>query len=172
MQSKHSFPGKYLPCQHDGYCGCASIHSYEAQYRKIFTTLNISSVLEWGPGLNTEIAIENGSRVFSKEHDGKWIPTNISSTLWSHGLYDVGTPDYIEVMSGEWDLYFVDGRRRSECLESVFKCCKESALVCLHDAQRPRYHDALSLFKKVFYVDPGFAVATKSEELGALIEAF
>lgn len=172
MESKHLFPGKYLPCEHDGCCPCASIHSYKDHYRKIFSTLNISSVFEWGPGLNTEIAIENGSRVFSKEHDGKWIPKNISSNLWSYGLYDVRTPDYIEVVGDEWDLYFVDGRRRSECLESVFKSCKDSALVCLHDAQRPRYHDALSLFKKVFFVDPGFAIATNSEELGPLIEAF
>jgi hypothetical protein len=135
-------------------CSCGgSIHSYIESYKKILNEVKPKRVWEWGPGPNTSMALAIGAQVVSVEHQKRYaIPTigNLISLV-----VGLDSKEYTSVMPV--DLYFVDGRRRADCLTAIARI--SGAVVCLHDAQRVRYHDALRLFPDVIFMTKGFAVA-------------
>ena len=143
-------------------CGCVGdMHSYVPYYKAVLEILKPNNVMEWGPGLNTQMALDVGASVTSVEHDKEWIPSS------GHPRFAcIWVPEDHESYTKLWspaDLYFVDGRRREECLEVI--CHKSSGIVCLHDAQRKRYQDSLNKFKYVRHLIFGFAIASHCDKV-------
>jgi len=143
-------------------CGCSlGMQSYVDVYADLIRTLRPQLVLEWGPGRNTIMALQSGARVVSIESEKRWIPDG-ANQRWTCILAQERSPDYLRLWGcDDADIFFVDGRRRSECLAALHLMCKPSAVVCLHDAQRIRYQKALGLFDFVEFRHRGFAVASK-----------
>lgn len=142
------------------YCSCAGgLHSYATHYSEIIDRYRPSIVVEWGPGLNTELALATPiKQVVSVEHQEKYIYRGTDQRC-SQRLVQVDSFEYISPREiSEADLFFVDGRRRAECLIQIFKKAKPGAIVCVHDAQRARYIPALQLFDNVKFPRFGFAV--------------
>ena len=147
-------------------CGCAGgVRSYAPHYAWLLEICRPRRVFEWGPGPNTLMALGGGAKVFAIEPVLRWVsplplddpnlavlvtPTNSSFYLSLHGHEDS-------------DLFFVDSRRRAECLDLIREQAKPEAIVCLHDAQRSRYNASLRKFANVIYLDRSFAIATMSE---------
>ncbi len=71
------------------------------------------------------------------------------------------------------DLFFVDSRRRAQCLRAIYSLRRQNPelVVCLHDAQRSRYHQALALFEYVQFFSRGFATATNSKARHVLLQS-
>jgi len=144
----------------------AEIHSFVPMYTKILNKFDPTTVFEWGPGLNTMLALYTDSiqRIVSIEFDARWIKH------YDERLASVIVPIESEMYTTffgleDIDLYFVDSRRRADCLLACFVNAKDEALICLHDAGRISYHSALSEFPHVHFFDAGFAVATKSSKI-------
>ena len=155
-------------------CGCAGgTQAYLPFYRKLFDVAKsrIRSVVEWGPGENTEIALKSGVPVISIEQELKWIP-RIKDKHWTCVYVQVESLGYV----GFWGndragLYFIDSRRRTECIDLVFtRGQNERSIIAVHDAQRKRYQEALRQFPYVVFLDRGFALASKDRALLQIAE--
>jgi Glycosyltransferase sugar-binding region containing DXD motif len=149
-------------CPIESACGCTPLSSYERAYRLVLQAAQPRKVFEWGPGLNTRMALAAGAAVTSYEFSERWLPTFsdprltvVQVSVEGQGWVDLGK-------NADADVFFIDSRRRSDCLDAVFHAAKTTALACLHDAQRRRYHEALARFPFVWFIEPGFALASRS----------
>jgi hypothetical protein len=43
---------------------------------------------------------------------------------------------------GHYDAVLIDGRKRAQCVAVARLCLKPGGIIILHEAERPRYHDA------------------------------
>jgi hypothetical protein len=141
------------------------LHSFRADYERLLGILRPRLVVEWGPGLNTELALAAEAEVFSIEHDPAWLP-KISNPRLAVLLAPRDGASY-SVFPDDADLYFIDGRNRARCLEGIHERCRPDAVVCLHDAHRQAYRQALRRFTHVLEPSVGFAVATKDKAQAA-----
>lgn len=144
-------------------CSCSGdMHSYIPHYQKILECLNPKKIFEWGPGLNTKLGLATPSveSIIAIEQDPKWIP-EIEDSRFQVFTVPEHEPNYVHLQGHEdADIFFIDSRRRAECLDLVRMQASSQAVICLHDAQRHRYHEALAKFGAVKFFDVGFAIAT------------
>lgn len=156
----------YEICQCENpFCVCGGlIHSFHQSFEHVLQAVKPKRVFEWGPGLNTSLAIDSGAYVTTVDSMFRWVPRGLPDGMLSVHVVPVKSAWYVKLYGeSNADLFFVDGRRRSECLRLVRAACREDAVVCLHDAQRERYHEALRLFENVVFIERGLALASKSD---------
>jgi hypothetical protein len=66
--------------------------------------------------------------------------------------------DYINAPSNigrKFDFISVDARFRRLCLATIPQCLKEKGVVFLHDAQKAKYYEPLSLYRTSKFIDGG-----------------
>ena len=164
------FDSPYPFCACEGRCGCSGPNqlSYLPEYLELLMRVSPKPklIVEWGPGLNTALALATGATVHSIESEAKWLPRFYAPTFLWH-LVPKDSSQYTEIVTDRFsdgvDLWFVDGFHRSEVLRAIYATYAaklKTTIVCLHDAQRERYHDALRLFPYVFFLNRGLAVAS------------
>ena len=120
-------------------------HSYIKLYANILDTVRPKLVLEWGPGPNTTMAIQSGAIVVSVEQKQQYILPPAYNYIPM--LIPVADARYVRPCDfAVFDLFFVDSRRRQEILVNIRSVKKMEALVILHDSQRVRYQQAISLY--------------------------
>ena len=142
-------------CKHAG-----GLHSYVSAYKRVLSVVRPAKVFEWGPGRNSEIAVAAGAFVVAVEHDPKYVP-DLSPKVFTVNLVELHSDAYVDIEDHQdADMFFVDGRRRAACIRAVFEKANHQAFLCLHDAQRERYHEALRLFPYVRFLNVGFCVAS------------
>jgi len=159
MNKNIVFDNPFGSCDCDGLCSHTLFSSYLEPYQKLLEALEPKKVFEWGTGENTKLALKTGARVISVEHS-KDVLLDPEPNLVQI-LVDVDD-DIYPTLHGydDCDIYFVDARRRLECIQYVREhATKSDHLVYLHDAQRQRYHSALKLYNYVRFVAQGNAVA-------------
>lgn len=157
---RNSFP----LCSHSGKCNCASIHDFRSELQKVLNLAKPNKIYEWGPGVSTkQFLATEAVEIVSVEHDARWSCPYIEDPKFSCRLSKLQSSEYISIEGfNSFDLYFVDGRRRRECIESIYQNAKDEAIVCLHDAQRERYNKAIRLFPYVVFLSRTFCVMSKS----------
>ena len=159
---------------HCGGCGCncgvprGEMHDYESTYKQLLSLLHPQSVLEWGPGRNTELALEAGAVVWSVESNPQWLlaPTQqLTQLLVLEKSLQYTTPTvWLRI---EFSLVFVDGRKRAECLRRVrvsSEAWTRGTVVAVHDAQRARYWDGLKRWAYIVVPEGSLAMATDDED--------
>lgn len=128
------------------------IHSYECLYAQVLQRVKPKIVCEWGPGLNTKMALDSGATVFTIEHNPRYVPKPHANLVILQ--IDVEDPLYIHPFNFEnVDIFFIDARRRNECMECIASESKLDAVVVLHDSKRDRYAKGMSLFP--YKIDDG-----------------
>lgn len=156
----HRMTAEVCYCPHHN-CTCSPMYSFAEPYAALLQVIQPAVVFEWGPGESTRLALESGARVFAIEPSPEWaarVPAHPRLTLL---VAPVDSPGYLDLHGHrDADLYFIDCRRRAECLDLVRLSASPTAIVCLHDAQRYRYQAALRRFPHVQYLERGFAVAS------------
>jgi hypothetical protein len=165
-------------CDCRNFCGCAGgIHNFADAYRRVLEAVRPRIIVEWGPGYSTRIAREHPSveRIVSIEHSHRWFRRHRRATRRDRRVLSyyipLDVPGYASRhVRQDADICFVDGRQRAKCLVAASIYANPGAVVCLHDAQRRRYHAALGLFPYVRFLDRGFAVASCSPLPEALCE--
>ncbi len=152
-------------------CGCAGgVRSYAPHYARLLEITRARQVFEWGPGPNTRMALAAGAKVFAIEPVLRWVsPLPLDDPNLAVLVTPTISPFYLSLHGHEdSDMFFVDSRRRAECLDLVREQAKPEAIICLHDAQRVRYNAALRRFANVTYLDRSFAIASMRELPAAL----
>ena len=106
-------------------------------------------VLEWGSGYSTRYfpsllkscGIDYTWKAM--EHNKAWYKTVSGWDLDNVEvvLADKDSKEYLEP-GGRYDLIYIDGRNRAQCLKNAKKLLKPGGIVLLHDAERERYHEA------------------------------
>ncbi|MEN3940682.1 class I SAM-dependent methyltransferase [Prosthecobacter sp. SYSU 5D2] len=108
-------------------------------------------ILEWGPGLSTEIMLDHapGAQVLSIEHhEGYYAKANQSlgeRVRLVHLRADIANSSYatFALDEGPFDLVFVDGRRRVECVMAALHVLSPGGVILLHDFCRLNYQRLL-----------------------------
>lgn len=133
------------------------IHSFESCLVEWVQRIRPSRILEWGPGRSTQLFKLHApdAYILSIEHDKSWY----DKARKEHGAYadirhivlpTLGPTRYaVEPLLSKlqpFDLIFVDGRRRVECLLVASKMLAPGGVVILHDAQREEYAIGLERF--------------------------
>lgn len=135
--------------------------TYEPVLRRIAAERpDVRRIFEWGPGSSTLLLHElfPEAEIHGIEHDPSWfakcrrimevIPQVhigfqcIQIRPQLNGAY-VTAPLYLD----KFDLMFVDGRLRRECLGVAQFCLNDGGLVVLHDARRPAYQPAFKFYE-------------------------
>lgn len=140
------------------------------------------TVVEFGSGGSTLLAVTGGARVISVESDANWI-ARLRTFGEIRAAEESGQLTFIHVNIGQvgaygrpvdttarhtwpyyplspWaecpapDLVLVDGRFRVACIAQAVLHCRRKSLIIVHDFwSRPAYHQALKLLNWVSSVD-------------------
>lgn len=146
-------------------------------------TFKPRNVLEWGPGLSTHIIRETSpsSVILSIEHDPGYFKKaqsefekdpQVEIVYVPHTMEPSRSKGYItyplrRCLPGKLDIYdliFVDGRSRCDCMTLSYLLLKPTGIVVLHDSERDNYRIPLKLFPYVYErnnVYTGVAMASK-----------
>ena len=162
----------------------AGYFTYEPLLRGICKKLTPLSILEWGPGLSTKIMVQEcpEAKILSIEHSKEYFRKareefrenpNIEIIHVQHTLAPGESEGYVtyplqKLLPGRIDVYdliFVDGRSRCDCLLLSYLLCSPNGIVILHDSERPNYKKGLAPFPYVFCRDEesiGVSMAAKN----------
>ena len=108
-------------------------------------------ILEWGPGVSTELMEKECPKatIYTFEHlkqySDYWKGILKSTVFLVEDLEKYSRANNI-IFAKKFDLVFVDGRQRVECLKTALKWVKKSGVVILHDSERPEYSEGIKLF--------------------------
>lgn len=152
----------------------SSIDSYKDTLLAVLSALKPRYVYEWGPGNSTDIlaSFPTVEHIDSVEHSPNWYeaylrrkPANVQLMLRTGEEYT-----RISGRFNEYDLFFVDGIDRPECMKEARKYVKDGGVIVLHDAERPQYQAAIMSFEYSFFTDNGnTCVMTDSEETNKIL---
>ncbi len=125
--------------------------------------LSPKRILEWGPGISTLLLAElcPQAQLLSIEHDLEWFAKMNGVKRYYHQLDVVhraislrpgasqGYATYPFLRSELFDLIFIDGRARCDCIAVASRKISPHGTVLVHDAHRRNYHPAFRLFRTV-----------------------
>jgi len=143
------------------------MHSYDKTLYALLEAFNPKNVFEWGPGISTQIIALYPSveKVVSVEHDEFFYDLVERLSLDNVSLnIRQDMEEYVNFIGdSRYDLIFVDGRNRRNCLKVARNL---TDLVVLHDAARLDYRDAVDDYRFQIWTDEGNTVVlTNSQEV-------
>jgi hypothetical protein len=162
------------------------IKKEEADFLKSFLN-NGQTVLEWGSGWSTLEFSKYVKEYYSIEHDIVWYERVSALAEEKTKVYFVPpqTPDfkwapyvpakepvfrsyikYSETLASlgkKFDIVFIDGRARLFCAIEALNYLNETAVVFIHDFNRPRYWDVIKKYRIIDIV--GNMVALEKSSL-------
>jgi len=141
--------------------------SYMPVLRHFLETLQPQRVLEWGPGRSTLQITEAlpDARVFAIEHNPLWFDKMRKIEAASGRLQLFHEPLTLSPgRSGKYvtaplywgesfDLIFIDGRLRTDCIAISRQVLRPGGVVLVHDAHRKPYHQAFRFFSSAQVVN-------------------
>ena len=139
--------------------------SFRTILKKWCEEIKPKNILEWGPGISTQLMEEvcPKATIYTFEHlkqySDYWKVLLKSTVFLVEDLDRYCKADNI-LFETKFDLIFVDGRRRVDCLRTALKLIRDDGVVILHDAERNEYNEGIELFDKVEY-DDGTVVLKK-----------
>ena len=135
--------------------------SFEITLRIALEILKPQRCFEWGPGKSTRIMLEYPSvkTIDSVEHDGAWF-SRAQSYVRSNKVNMIFEPkqEIYPFVSGrfeKYDLIFIDGIKREDCLRFAPMIASKRHAVILHDAEREEYMQAMSGYNFIMLCDDG-----------------
>src|SRR5688572_10347338 len=143
-----------------------SFFSYTHALLAACRSVQPSYVLEWGTGASTLIIAREcpNAKILSIEHSRRWhrqwVDTlrafkQVELVAVSHTMQPGRAEGYITYplrrqleggRSHQYDLIFVDGRSRCDCLVVAYLLLADDGLVVLHDSLRAAYRPGWRLF--------------------------
>jgi len=158
--------------------------SFERLLGFVCQRISPKSVLEWGPGHSTHVILNHAlsSRILSIEHHPGWLRRakkrfegsgrvefvhRVLSLSGGKSSGYVGYPLWRAVHDGgpleRYDLVFVDGRMRFDCMMVAMMLVKPKGVVMIHDTYRETYRPAIESYPHFrFFDDVRTAVMSKS----------
>lgn len=134
--------------------------SYKDTLIKVLKAFNPYCIFEYGPGESTKIMQEHPSviSIDTVEHNQAWGAK--SKEAFNKKVFLQQEADEIKYpfVSGrvdKYDLIFIDGLKRIECLLLAKFRMPRNGIVILHDAERNAYIPAINTFEYKFFTDEG-----------------
>jgi len=137
-------------------------HSFSRLLGWACDLLRPKRIVEWGPGFSTEVMAKAcpAAIIHSFEHDPVWCDRarerlrgyeNVHLHYRRISLVPGESTGYVTAALREggpasFDLAFVDGRMRCDCLTFAWLLLKPTGFAVLHDAERPAYRPAIDLY--------------------------
>jgi len=172
LPSRSAIPSKtdwksHITVQVDGRVGLKSKFensafglSYLPVLRHFLELKPSQRILEWGPGRSTIMLAEwsPSSSILSIEHDSEWHQkccevassfSNVEVSQQTISLQPGKSGHYVTLpfhREGPFDLIFIDGRLRCDCLAVAHRVVSPEGVVLLHDAHRKNYEPGIALF--------------------------
>lgn len=148
-----------------------SLDSYRETLICVLQEVLPSRILEWGPGLSTDImaAFPTVMHIDSIEDSDAWYNAYLKRKPFHVNLiYQPVNEKYSRVESRDkYDLVFIDGKDRSTCLMEAKKVLALRGVVILHDAERPQYEQAIRSYKFYRFTDNGnTCVLAEDDDIG------
>lgn len=144
----------------------SSWDSYQQTLIAVIHETKPKKAFEWGSGKSTYTISKRVESLDSVEHDSMWL---ITRPIENTNIIFQDNMNIYPLIKGRWDKYdliFVDGRKRSECLAEAKGMLESEGVVMIHDAERERYQDAIHSFKHVIWTDGGHtAVMTENDDV-------
>lgn len=134
----------------------------------LIDTFPIKKAFEWGAGHSTEIMAEHIPCVTSVENDPFYLEM-VKENFKVDGVNFICEEDakYYAEVNGDYapyDLIFIDGRDRLNCLYKTLTLLSHDGLAILHDAERKEYAEGISLFKHAIFTDNGHTVILTNDD--------
>lgn len=139
--------------------------SYKETVDVVLTALRPKHVFEWGAGKSTKLfsAFESVETVDTVEHNTQWIDRvkgvfhRDKNYRKVYLIYEPNQSLYPMVTGrfDKYDLIFVDGLVRPECLAQAKNMLGKGGCVVLHDAEREAYQDVINTYPYRFIKDDG-----------------
>ena len=124
----------------------AEFSSYAPLLSKFISLIKPKRILEWGPGGSTAIMFNMcpGAEIITYEHRIEWFIPAVKKLARPNVYLRYATKEdyYDPGVHGKFDLIFIDGWWRNECLLYALKVISDDGVVILHDCDRPRYESA------------------------------
>ncbi len=142
--------------------------SYRPAMEEVIECLRPKHVLEYGMGSSTIFLANEDVTLDSVEHNSKWYEKNKMLKSDKVNLIYEKDMNMYPLVQGRYDLYdmiFIDGVMRRECLEISQNRLTESGVVILHDAERPAYRQYVQMYKHNVYRDDGHTVILFNSDL-------
>lgn len=142
----------------------AEWYSYTDTLTRLCRELNPKRILEWGPGHSTTLMLKHcpDAHIDSIEHDQSWWAEK-SKQIQGANIHHITGDDYVlwPLDQPKYNLIFVDGRRRVECMKIAAYCLETGGVIVLHDGERGYYSPGIEYLK-----EGGFSVTgTHTREL-------
>lgn len=129
----------------------------------VLTSYRNPRCLEWGSGYSTAFFSQYiGDGLWTAvEHNPSWhetvgsiIGNNVELILVPRKEYPLKEHKrmYIQTpleLSSEYDFVLVDGLYRNDCVEAAAQVLSQNGSIVLHDAYRPEYLPAMSIFETI-----------------------
>jgi predicted O-methyltransferase YrrM len=158
----------------------SQFHSYLPVLNRVIDQTFPKRVLEWGPGFSTQFLAEAlpGAMILSIEHDPAWHAQqvqalrhpNVTIQLVRHSLPFGKSEGYASyplrwlvergLPTKYFDLIFIDGRSRCDCITTAALVTAPEGVVVVHDSERANYRRTFFLFESVEEY-PGTTVLSK-----------
>jgi predicted O-methyltransferase YrrM len=139
-----------------------SHHSFMRLLTWVCDWLHPELIVEWGPGLSTEVMAHHcpEALIHTYEHDETWFKRasqrlrdfrNVRLYHRKVSLAPGESAGYVtsplrDVGLSSFDLAFVDGRMRCDCLTFAWFLLRPGGVAVLHDAERVAYRPVLALY--------------------------
>ena len=136
----------------------AGFNSFEPLLRKYLREIKPTKILEWGTGRSTAIMAEECplAKIYSLESDPNWYHKYFNVYKSSKYVNVILVPPKLlaDIPRGwhkMFDLIFVDGLcdMRVACLRTASQILYSNGVAILHDSERTKYAEGVSLFDKV-----------------------
>jgi predicted O-methyltransferase YrrM len=142
--------------------------SYKETLKKVMELVKPEEILEYGPGESSKIMLgyEFVKRIDAIEHDenyyNKWHNEIEDPRFYQHYK---STPEvYVNGFAKPYDLVFIDGRDRERCIARALNRVEDIGIVIVHDAERPRYKEAMDLFDYIIFTDNGSTATLTNDQ--------
>ncbi len=132
--------------------------SYVPTMYEVLDTIKPNHYFEWGSGQSTSLVslYPTVESVDSVEHSLTWYK-KVRGQTDEDFVHIVHSPlIYYAAQRGrykKYDLIFVDGRRRFQCLINAHDMVHDDGVVMLHDAERAWYDRAVETYEYYIYTD-------------------
>jgi len=144
--------------------------SYETALFKVLDLLRPKTCFEWGCGESTKM-ISNYSSIElmdSVEHDAVWLD-KISKVV-NDKVMMIYEPDrekykFVQGRKSKYDLIFIDGRDRENCLIQAHYILDISGVVILHDSEREKYLKSIQSYKYQIWMDNKHTVLLTNDDI-------
>lgn len=135
--------------------GSAPFNSYKTLLTKYLKQIKPSRILEWGPGGSTKLMLAHSdANIISYEHNPKYY--DVAKKKFGNKI-DLRLAEeeeyYNPDVTGKFDIVFIDGHWRIECLEFAKTVLSDKGVVLLHDSGRSCYKKGTDLYKRIEEVD-------------------